>query len=52
MPTGNEVLQDDPYGYKQMFSAGYADPMTVTDNGELRVWVQPGKDYAFRIARL
>src|SRR5688500_7225759 len=42
----------DVYEYGGMFSAGYADPMTVDSTGDLRIWVQSGQHYSFRIARL
>lgn len=46
------AASSDPYGYGQMFVAGYPDPLTVTNSDELRIWVQSGKNYSFRIARL
>lgn len=42
----------DEYGYAGMYTAGYADPMTVNNGSTLRIWVQTGKSYSFRIARL
>lgn len=44
--------EKNPKVQSQMEYSCYADPLTITNNENIRIWVQPRIEYSFRIAKV